>query len=119
MVDARAGLTAADLAIAEQLPARVERITLYNKSDLAGHVGYRENRDGRIAIWLSAKTGEGMALESELLRVAGWQAGSEDVFLARERHLLALQSALTHLADCSDSAGSAGAARRRVAAGPG
>lgn len=98
MVDARAGLTAADLAIAEQLPARVERITLYNKSDLAGHVGYRENRDGRIAIWLSAKTGEGMALlESELLRVAGWQAGSEDVFLARERHLLALQSALTHL----------------------
>ena len=37
------------------------------------------------------------ALEKELLRVAGWQAGAEDVFLARERHLTALEKARTHL----------------------
>jgi tRNA modification GTPase len=36
-------------------------------------------------------------LEQELLRVAGWQAGAEDVFMARERHLLALKEARAHL----------------------
>ena len=37
------------------------------------------------------------AIEKELLRVADWQAGAEDVFLARERHLTALEKTWTHL----------------------
>lgn len=98
MLDARVGMTPADQAIVSRLPAGVEQIALYNKTDLAGRVPCREVSDGRVALWLSAKTGEGMALlEQELLRVAGWQAGSEDVFLARARHLRALQDAQTHL----------------------
>lgn len=36
-------------------------------------------------------------LEAELLRIAGWQTGCEDVFLARERHLEALELTLNHL----------------------
>lgn len=98
MLDARVGMTPADQDIAARLPHRIEQITLYNKTDLACHAACRKEADGRIGLWLSAKTGEGMELvQHELLRVAGWQAGTEDVFLARERHLLALQSALAHI----------------------
>ena len=98
LLDARAGKTAADQAIAARLPTGVEQIALYNKSDLAGHPCGREESGGQVSLWLSAKTGEGVAaLERELLRVAGWQAGAEDVFLARERHLAALERSLAHL----------------------
>jgi tRNA modification GTPase len=80
------------------MPPGVEQIILFNKCDLMGHPCGREESTGRVALWLSAKTGEGVeALEKELLRVAGWQAGAEDVFLARERHLLALEKALAYL----------------------
>jgi tRNA modification GTPase len=37
-------------------------------------------------------------LREELLRIAGWQAGGESVYLARERHLIALRAAQEHLA---------------------
>jgi tRNA modification GTPase len=47
---------------------------------------------------LSAKHGDGIALlRAELLRIAGWQAGAESVYLARERHLIALRAADEHL----------------------
>ncbi len=98
LLDARTGMTPADLTIASRLPAGVEQILLFNKADLVEHSCGREMLDDRVALWLSAKTGEGMgALEQELLRIAGWQAGAEDVFLARERHLQALQNALARL----------------------
>jgi tRNA modification GTPase len=98
LADARTGVTAADEAIAGRLPAGVERIVVCNKADLAGEPARRRQAGGQVTLWLSAKTGEGMALlEQELLRVAGWQAGAEDVFMARERHLQALARALEHL----------------------
>lgn len=102
LLDARVGMTPEDLSIASRLPPGIEQVVLFNKCDLAGHPSSREDLAGRVAIWLSAKTGEGMeALEQELLRVAGWHAGAEDVFLARERHLNALEKALGHLLDAS------------------
>lgn len=98
MLDARAGLSQADEDIARRLPVGVEKIRLYNKTDLAGRPAHREESEGRVSLWLSAKTGEGMAgLEQELLRIAGWQVGAEDVFLARERQLRALQQTMEHL----------------------
>jgi tRNA modification GTPase len=98
LLDARRGATAEDKAIAARMPAGVERIEICNKTDLAGHPSQRVEEGGQVAIWLSAKTGQGMELlEQELLRVAGWQAGAEDVFMARERHLRALERASRHL----------------------
>lgn len=98
LLDARTGMTPADEVIASQLPVGVEQVALFNKCDLASCQSRRETSNGRVSLWLSAKTGEGMeALERELLRVAGWQACDEDIFLARERHLMALDKALTHL----------------------
>ncbi|WIM04885.1 MAG: tRNA uridine-5-carboxymethylaminomethyl(34) synthesis GTPase MnmE [Candidatus Nitricoxidivorans perseverans] len=97
IVDARAGVTPADQAIAVRLPAGVERIVVENKCDLA-HVpaGRFEDgsRGGQVHLRLSAKTGEGMELlHDELLRVAGWRGHGEDALLARERHLEALAEA--------------------------
>lgn len=49
-------------------------------------------------LYLSARTGEGVeAFRRKLLDIAGFQPGAEGVFIARERHLQALQEALAHL----------------------
>ena len=54
---------------------------------------------------MSAKTGDGIALlRDELLKIAGWQAGAESIYLARERHLIALRAAREHLAIAADHA---------------
>lgn len=98
LLDAREGMTLADEEIASRLPDGIERIVLFNKCDLTGCASRRTESEGRVSLWLSAKTGEGMdALQKELLRIAGWQGGAEDVFLARDRHLIALDKAQAHL----------------------
>jgi tRNA modification GTPase len=54
--------------------------------------------DGAPTFPVSAQTGQGMeALRAWLLETAGWRPHGEDVFMARERHLLALQEAAAHL----------------------
>lgn len=85
-----AGQTHAPL---EDLPAGVARIEVYNKIDLApGFVPPA----GAVAV--SAKTGAGLdALGKRILQEAGWIGTGESVFLARERHLRALQDAAARL----------------------
>jgi tRNA modification GTPase len=76
------------------LPAAPARIDVYNKIDLAPGFAPPE---GAVAV--SAKTGTGLeALRQRILEVAGWSTGGEPVFLARERHLRALDRASAHLA---------------------
>jgi tRNA modification GTPase len=77
----------------EALPEGVARVEVYNKVDLAPDFVPPE---GALAV--SALTGAGMdALRGRILAEAGWRAMGESVFLARERHLRALQQAATHL----------------------
>ncbi|MCK0507469.1 tRNA uridine-5-carboxymethylaminomethyl(34) synthesis GTPase MnmE [Aromatoleum anaerobium] len=98
IVDARVGPQPGDEAIDAALPEGVERITIFNKIDLCGLEPARLQRDDGVAIHLSAQLGLGVdLLRSELLRVAGWHAHGDDVVLARERHLVALREALTHV----------------------
>jgi tRNA modification GTPase len=82
-------------------------VRVSNKADLAGvaaSVTQTEGGDARD-VRLSAKTGDGIALlRGELLKIAGWQAGAESVYLARERHLIALRTAAEHLALAADHA---------------
>lgn len=98
LVDARTGVSEADREILARLPERLQRITIYNKIDLAGRAAERHEEPGGIAISLSAKANSGIELlRQELLRIAGWHQ-TEDVFIARERHLRALSLAQEHLA---------------------
>lgn len=88
-----------------RLPADVERIVVANKIDLRGEEPRRVESNGRVSLHVSARTGAGMdLLRAELLRIAGWHAHGEDVFLARERHLLALREALAHVIEAGEQA---------------
>lgn len=97
LLDARLGLTDADRAILAKLPANLRRITLRNKIDLIGEAPERHPEGSDIALSVSAKSGAGMELlEQAILEVAGWHQ-AEDVFIARERHLQALERGAIHL----------------------
>ena len=87
-----------DREILERLPKALQRITLYNKIDLAERKAERHDEASGVAISLSAKANQGIdLLRQELLRIAGWHQ-AEDVFIARERHLRALATAQEHVA---------------------
>ena len=93
LVDARQGVSAADQAILARLPAGLKQITVHNKIDLAGASAEIHGDENGSAISLSARSGEGIELlRQELLKIAGWHQ-TEDVFIARERHLRALAAA--------------------------
>ena len=81
----------------ESLPEAAQRIDVYNKIDLAPNF---VPPAGAVAV--SAKTGQGLeALRTAILAAAGWHSTGESVFLARERHLRALEKAKRHLADAA------------------
>ena len=106
LLDARSGITDDDRAIAARFPANVPVVRVYNKTDLAGLPASVStggdtagNGSANCDVRLSAKNGDGIALlRAELLRIAGWQADAQSVYLARERHLIALRAAREHLA---------------------
>ena len=91
-----------DEEIAAKLRPNMPMIRVHNKSDLyhAGVVSRETVVSGRQAdVDVSALTGEGVErLRAWLLATAGWQPGIEGVFLARERHMVALRAAAGHLA---------------------
>jgi tRNA modification GTPase len=79
-------------SLTRRLPGHTPVLHLWNKADTAAAAA---PADG---LTISAKTGTGlMALRAELLRIAGWQAAPEGVFIARERHLRALREVDAHL----------------------
>jgi tRNA modification GTPase len=82
-------------------PPDAARLFVYNKADLLpGFVA----PPGSIAV--SAKTGEGVeTLRRAILEAAGWRSTGDSVFLARERHLRALQRARAHLQAASGQHG--------------
>ncbi|MEN9482057.1 MAG: hypothetical protein RLZZ298_3452 [Pseudomonadota bacterium] len=98
LVDARSGVSNTDREILARLPERLKRINVYNKIDLAGNEAERHDDADGTAISLSARSGAGIELlRQELLKIAGWHQ-TDDVFIARERHLRALASAQSHIA---------------------
>ncbi len=82
------GYEAADAEIAAHLTGEV--LHVFNKADAAAVQA--------PGLALSARTGAGLdRLRQELLRRAGWQAQPEGVFIARTRHVQALQRTLAHV----------------------
>jgi tRNA modification GTPase len=106
LVDARAGVTKQDLELLQRIPQGIKRVFVHNKIDLAGAAPRLERDQASISLHLSAKTGAGMdLLRAELLAAAGWQQGAEDLFMARERHLVALCQAAQHAARAGEHFG--------------
>jgi len=94
--DYRADDDAIARTIAQKIPRQVTVIEVWNKRDAAPMQRMPEGLPEGLQ--LSAKTGAGLdALRHKLLQVAGWQSGSEGVFMARKRHVQALHQTQAHL----------------------
>ncbi len=90
LVDSKIGITAEDREILQQLPKELKVTVVKNKIDLEGTEP--SISDNEIA--LSAKTGAGIdLLRSHLKNIMGYTGMTEGVFLARRRHLDALERA--------------------------
>jgi tRNA modification GTPase len=84
-------------------PAGVRTIVVYNKVDLVS----KRSAETANGLYVSAKTGEGMGeLRRSILASSGWDHASEEVvFIARERHMLALIRAVQHIEAASQQTG--------------
>jgi tRNA modification GTPase len=98
LLDASQGMTALDEAILAELPADIPRLLVFNKVDLLGGKTTNIVGDYDPFVLVSAKTGEGLEeLLGGMLEAVGWRDQESGSFMARERHLRALQSAQIHL----------------------
>ena len=90
-----AAYEANDATLRAQLPEGVPLLQVYNKADVEAAAQMSLPAG---ALKLSARTGAGLdVLRSALLAQAGWQAAPEGLFIARTRHVQALQRARAHL----------------------
>ena len=81
-----------------KLPNNMPVTIVRNKVDLSGEVVGLKEENGTTTICLSAQTHQGVDLLREHLKQAmGFQTGMEGGFLARRRHLDALEKAAEHL----------------------
>ncbi len=86
-----------------KLPENIGLTLIRNKADLNNsNTGFNEFIDNKqkkhIIITLSAKTGAGIDdLKNHLKTIMGYQGGTEGSFMARRRHLIALECAHQHL----------------------
>ena len=104
LIDPREGINAKTRAILDALPEDLKKIEIHNKIDLTGDAAqtfsdrHHSLSGAEQVITLSAKTGQGLdLLKQALLRQVGWQGESESLFLARSRHLNALEAARAEL----------------------
>jgi tRNA modification GTPase len=105
LLDADHGPSRADEAIVAAFPSGVPVLRVWNKIDLSGHKPGIDARDDATHVYLSAHEHTGIdLLRAELLRIAGWQQTGESLYLARERHLIALKNAGAHLARAGEHA---------------
>ena len=97
-----------DADIVRRLPAGVPVLRVWNKVDLlagdgadqplSGASARHAGGDDQAPLPISAHTGAGLdTLRARLLAIAGWTPGAESPWLARERHVHALETARTHL----------------------
>ncbi len=115
--DARTPNDELDVGITRRLPQRTPVLEVFNKIDLLDDAALkaliaRPSANGNTAsthevsrILISAVHETGLdVLRSKLLQIAGWNPGAESPWLARERHLQALQNAAQHLLNAKEHA---------------
>jgi tRNA modification GTPase len=111
------------VVLASKLPSRTPIINVWNKSDAVDSATAKAKAKATATatatakatatatatpsvtacLTISAKTGDGLqALRAQLLGAVGWQSAPEGLFMARERHLLALAKVDVQLAKAAD-----------------
>ena len=108
LVDAAHGITEAEKSILDRLPQEISKIWVHNKIDVSLEPAKIVQIDGVTHIYLSAKQGLGLdLLKAHLLTMAGYENNGEGTFMARARHLTALQLVNTHLGQAAAQINSA------------
>jgi tRNA modification GTPase len=93
MVDAQQQEREMYQKILDLIPENIPKIFVINKIDLLKQEARVEVQNENSYIYLSAKNDQGIELlRNKILQLINWR-GEEGVFMARERHLLALQQA--------------------------
>ncbi|MCW2456130.1 tRNA uridine-5-carboxymethylaminomethyl(34) synthesis GTPase MnmE [Rahnella aquatilis] len=86
-----------------RLPASLPIVVVRNKADITGEALGQTEVNGHSLIRLSARTGDGVdLLRDHLKQVMGFNHNMEGGFLARRRHLQALEQAAQHLVQGKD-----------------
>jgi len=91
----------------DKLPKNIGLTIIRNKADISqSNTGYKEindpstqsNESIHSVVTLSAKTGDGVdSLKEHLKTIMGYQGSTEGGFMARRRHLVALENTHQHL----------------------
>ncbi|MDH3949382.1 MAG: tRNA uridine-5-carboxymethylaminomethyl(34) synthesis GTPase MnmE [Gammaproteobacteria bacterium] len=98
LLDDRFGFGESEQQILDQLPHQLPVTRVFNKIDLTGtHTELLEDEKG-VKIKLSAKNGDGIDLLRDHLKTQiGYHGSSDGLFMARRRHLDALERGRTHI----------------------
>lgn len=95
LMEASNGATEEDKNILKDIPTNIPKLLVFNKSDL---LGAKQGPLSKNEIFISAKTGDGIErLKDKILELIGWRNQEGGVFMARTRHLQALNQAQVHL----------------------
>ena len=98
LLDASQGMTAKDKEILANLPADIPCLLVLNKFDLLTGKPKHHVEGSDQYVYVSAKTGTGLEdLRYKILKLVGWRDQESGAFMARERHLRALNQAQYHL----------------------
>lgn len=99
VIDDRAGLTGADRALLDEMPPGMGVTVVANKIDLSGATAGPATIADRPAVRVAALDGRGFeGLTAHLKSLVGVEGEAEPAFVARRRHLAALDRAAEALA---------------------
>ena len=92
-----------DLSILPDVMMNKPIMVIRNKIDLLNTKSKIRQYEGQTEISLSAKTGDGIELLRQVLSdVAGYNPESDGIFLARKRHIVAIESTLIYINSAID-----------------
>lgn len=90
-------------SLAADMPLPSGVTVVHNKIDLSGQNAQLKEKQGVCNCWVSAKTGAGLdLLRQHLKQVVGFENRSEGVYMARRRHLAAIEEARSLLASAKE-----------------
>ena len=105
LVDDALGFTDMEQAILDRVGDKLHRVVLYNKCDKTGRAAGIVRSEPYPVLAISATHGDGLTeLSATIRHLVGMQERSEGSFMARRRHLTALQQAAAHLQQASEQA---------------
>ena len=110
LVEAATGITEYERFILKKLPKDIKRIWIFNKIDLTKEKAQITSNNNEQIVYLSAKTGDGLdLLKQVILNSIGFDnnEGNQNKFMARKRHLEALEKVYQSLKNAQSNIDSA------------